>query len=104
MKDLKTPKKDVKNWKLRSDSPGTNLSKNQHFADFLYKFAVLEDHKRMGSSLFVLPGKAVAHPFSFVKGLVMVPGCVRIVISDQNDIDHRIVVLVQKHLHLSISI
>lgn len=62
MKDLKTPKKDVKNWKLRRDSPGTNLSKNQHFADFLYKFAVLEDHKRMGSSLFVLPGKAVA-PF-----------------------------------------
>ena len=45
-----------------SDSPGTKWSKKQHFADFLYKFAVLEDHKRMGSSLFVLPGKSVA-PF-----------------------------------------
>lgn len=33
----------------------------------------------------------------------MVPGCVRIVISDQNDIDHRIVVLFQKHLYVSIS-
>ena len=44
MKDLKTPKKDVFFLEVfSSDSPGTNGLKNQHFADFLYKSAVLED-------------------------------------------------------------
>lgn len=37
------PRKRMFYWKLSSDPPGTNGLKNQHFADFLYKSAVLED-------------------------------------------------------------